>query len=285
MVGDGIGFADLSFWLKIEVSGTDALGWLNDLISADLAGLSAGEARRSLLLSPTGRVRAEFTVALADDALLLIQDPSQPKPIHQLLAPYVLSSDVLLEDRTEDLALFALPGLTGGPELPPGAEVVRPSCLGGGGGADLIVPMAERQGLLRRLGEAFAQAGNEEVEAWRIAAGIPRFGVDVFEDDLPQEGGLDEAVAFDKGCYLGQEAVAKVTNLGHPRRLLIPLETEGPVSPGEPVHADGSEVGEATSVAEVAGRTVVLARVRWEAREEPLRTGAGAILRRRETSL
>jgi folate-binding protein YgfZ len=277
----GRSFADLSFWRKVTVRGGDAGGWLNDLVSADLAELEPGRATRSLLLSPTGRVRADFTVAMQGEAFLLIQDPSQPRPIDELLAPFLLSSDVSLDDRTEELALFAFPALAD-PPTAPGAEVWSPSCLGGGEGLDLFAPGTERDRLLRSLGESFAQAGNEEVEAWRIAAGIPRFGVDVFEDDLPQEGGMDDAIAFDKGCYLGQEAIAKVRNLGHPRRLVIPLEAEGAVSPGDPLEADGIEVGEATSVAQTGGRTLVLARVKWEAREGPLRTGTGVPLSRRD---
>lgn len=281
LLAAGRSFADLSYWRNIAVTGSDAAGWLNDLVSADLADLRPGGAAQSLLLSPTGRVRADFTVAMQDDAFVLIQDPSQPRPIDELLAPFVLSSDVSLEDRTEELALFAFPGLAVAPSAS-GGEVSSPTCLGGGRGVDLITPEDRREPLLQSLGESFARAGNEDVESWRIAAGIPRFGVDVFEDDLPQEGGLDEAIAFDKGCYLGQEAIAKVRNLGHPRRLVVPLEAEGAVSPGEPLEANGADVGEATSVAETGGRTLVLARVKWEAREGPLRTGTGVPLRRRD---
>ena len=214
----GRAFADLSSWRKVAVSGGEALEWLNDLASADISDLGPGRARRSLLLSPTGRIRAEFTVAVPGGNLLLIQDPAQPTAIDALLEPYVLSSDVQLEDRTGDLALYAFPGRSS-PDSP-GTAVSTPSCTGAG--ADLIALAEDHDFLLRSLSTAYTLAGSEALEAWRIAAGIPRFGVDALEEDLPQEGGFADTVSFEKGCYLGQEAVAKVRNLGHPRRQQAP---------------------------------------------------------------
>jgi folate-binding protein YgfZ len=273
----GRAFSDLSFWRKIGVAGADASSWLNSLISADISDLSAGRARRSLLLSPTGKVRAEFTVAVVPGGnLLLIQDPMQPRSILDLLSLYTLSSDVTLEDRTQELALFAFPGRTEPPGAA-GAATSAPSCLGPG--ADVIAPAEDHGFLAAQFSKLATPVGNEDIEAWRIATGLPRVGVDVLEDDLPQEGGLAGAVSFEKGCYLGQEAVAKVQNLGHPRRALLRLEASGPVSPGDPIEADGKEAGEVTSAASLDGRTVLLARVRWSARQHSLQTSGGVELR------
>jgi folate-binding protein YgfZ len=273
----GTAFADLSHWRKVRVSGSDAATWLNDLISADIADLSPGRSRRSLLLSPTGRIRAEFTVAGLEDALLLIQDPRQPGHVGDLLSPYTLSSDVALDDRSGHLALFAFPG---GAEAPDVSRTARsaPSCLGEG--VDLLAAMAEHDRLLSTLRQERTLATSQDVEAWRVTHGVPRLGPDVLEGDLPQEGGLTDAVAFDKGCYLGQEAVAKVRNLGHPRRLVIHLEGSGPVSPGDPVEVSGRDAGSITSVARSGDGVVALARIRWDAREGPFRTRAGMELRR-----
>jgi folate-binding protein YgfZ len=121
-------------------------------------------------------------------------------------------------------------------------------------------------------------AGQEDLDAWRTAAGISRFGVDALPGDLPQEAGFEEAVSFDKGCFLGQEAVAKVRNLGHPRRVVVHLTAEAEVSAGEDVESGSTKVGEVTSVATVDGHQWLLARVRWEDRERPLRTAAGVTL-------
>jgi folate-binding protein YgfZ len=183
-----------------------------------------------------------------------------------------------LHDRTGEFAVFAFPGRTEAPDAP-GTTHSAPSCLGPG--VDLLAPADDYDVVLRSLSEPYAHAGNEEVEAWYVAAGIPRFGIDALEGDLPQESGLSSAVSRNKGCFPGQEAVAKVDALGHPRRLVLPLEADGPASPGDAVLLDDSEVGEVTSAATVGGRTLLLARLRWEARDGPLRTGLGTELRPR----
>lgn len=272
-------FADLSEWRAIEVSGTEATEWLNDLVSADIASLEPGSSRRSLLLSPTGRLRAEFTIARhRPSALLLLQDPGQPSAIDRLLVPYILSSHVELRDRSKERRLFAFPETD---DLPPGlpGTALRPSCLGSG--MDLIVPANEVASALTQIGERFSKLSPGELEARRVARGIPRLGVDALEDDLPQEAGMESAVSFDKGCYLGQEAVAKVRNLGHPRRLLIRIDTAAPLARGDSIFVNGDEAGRVTSAVRFDGRTTGLATVRWAAREGPFQTKEGAELEAR----
>jgi len=127
--------------------------------------------------------------------------------------------------------------------------------------------------------EGVGRKTEDDLEAWRGAAGVPRFGVDATEDDLPQEAGLAGAVSFGKGCYLGQEAVAKVRNLGHPRRVLFHAEANAPVASGDAVVVDGRDAGRVTSAATANGRTLAFAQVRWDAREGPFTTPAGVNLR------
>lgn len=277
---EGRAFADLSPWRKVAVSGSEAAGWLNDLISADIAGLEPGTARRSLLLSPTGRIRADLTVTPFEDGLLMVQDLEQPAPIDELLAPYVLSSDVRLADRTGDLALLACPGMDRAPDVPAVARW-RPSSLGPG--TDVLVEASgpakdTAVGALRAAG--LEPAGLEDLEAWRVESGIPRFGVDLLEDSLPQEAGLDHSIGYEKGCFLGQEAVAKVRNLGHPPRVLLPATTGGSVGAGDAVVADGRPVGVITSATpDPEGGTAVIVRIPWRARGMPLATPDGTPIR------
>jgi folate-binding protein YgfZ len=268
----GKALADLSSWRKIEVSGADGTSWLDALVTADLEDMRPGRARRSLLLSPTGGVRADFTVVNPNGGLLLIQDPSQPRSIFDLLSPYILSSDVQLSDRSEDLALFAFPGLAMAPDVP-GATPSVPSCLGQG--ADLIAPVEGHERFLSDMADTFALAARDDVEAWRVRAGIPRFGQDVTDEDLPQEGGLEAAVSFGKGCFLGQEAVAKVRNLGHPRRVLLLVEADAPLRQGDQIFSEEASIGTVTS----ASGNIAIAKVRWQAREGPFRTSGGSELR------
>jgi folate-binding protein YgfZ len=279
LLDSGEGFADLSHWRKVAVGGADALPWLDSLVSADLDGLAPGEARHALLLSPTGRVRAQFTVAVPSrgDRILLVQDPAQPRAVDRLLAPYVLSSDVVLEDRTEALALFALPGRSRPPDRLE-APAWSPSCLGRG--VDLAPAQSDRERTLSSLRRSLVGVDPSGLEAWRVAAGLPRVGTDVAEEDLPQEAGLAGAVSPDKGCFLGQEAVARARNLGHPRRILLQLHASEPVllAPGDPVMVRGRPVGRITGVASWRGGTVVRARVPWEAREGPFLSPSGVPL-------
>lgn len=276
-LSSGGAFVDLSGWRAISVTGGDAWDWLNDLVSADVSGLGPGTARPSLLLTPTGRIRAAFTVAVHQDSPLLIQDPAQPS-VRDLLAPYVLSSDVVLTDRTGTVAIQAFPGRQDPPEGAgwPDVVVSRPSVAGAG--LDLFARAEDRDELVRALSAGFAPAAYADLDAWRVVAGVPRLGIDALPDDLPQEAGLADAVAFDKGCYLGQEAVARTRNLGHPRRLVLHLVTDASVSPGEEVGVEGSPVGEITGAVKSDGRWWVLARIHWDAREGPLRSTTGVPL-------
>jgi tRNA-modifying protein YgfZ len=272
---DGRAFVVLSTWRAVLAEGSDALPWLNDLVTADLAGLVEGEARRTLLLDRTGHIRADFHVGRIPEGLLLLQDDVQPRSVADLLELYVLSSDVSLHDRSGDVTVFAGTGIADAW----GPGTLRPSPFGSGA---MIAVAAERADQTR---DAFAQelveVGREAAEAWRIRRGEARVGVDVGETALPGEAGLDRLVDQTKGCFLGQESVAKVRNLGHPRHVVVNLSAPHSLFPGEPVVADGTQVGMVTGLApRDDGAYAVLARVRWDAREADLATAKGVSLRR-----
>jgi folate-binding protein YgfZ len=269
---EGRAVVDLSGWRKCLARGAEAFEWLNDILTAELSGLGSGEGRRTLLLSPTGRVRADLTVTSFRDGFLLLQDPVQTMSIKDALAPYVLSSDVDLEDVSSDLGLAALPeGVS-----PEGVATFRPSPLGTGLGAvtegDAIPEVPE-----------LVVATSEDFDAYRIELGVPRVGADLGEDSLPHEAPLEAAIAHDKGCFLGQEAVAKVRNLGHPPFVVMALRGPGGIARGDPVVAAGSEAGRITSATGLDGETAALARIRWPAREAALATDDGKELRRAAT--
>lgn len=266
---EGRAFVNLSSWWKVGVRGTDASGWLNDLLTAELDGIAPGEMRRSLLLTPTGKIRASVGVVLHDAGYLLIQDPLQPTRIDSFLEPYVLSSEVHLSDRTEELELLATPP---GASLS-GAARFSPSILGLE--ADLIAPKGS-------VGppESLVEAGLEDVEVWRVRHGVARFGVDLTTDSLPHEVELGDAIAYEKGCFLGQESVARVRNLGRPPFVLVAAIATGTVEQGDLVTADDREAGIVTSAAPSASSgTAVIARIRWALKDAPLQTASGVDLR------
>ncbi|HEX5936699.1 MAG TPA: hypothetical protein VFZ75_03250 [Actinomycetota bacterium] len=271
------GSVHLSDWRVLAVRGADARRWLHDLVTADVASLEDGRARRSLILSPTGRIRADVHVGAVGASFLLLQDPIQPEPVAEILAPYVLSSDVELEDRTGEAEVFAV---LDGEAVEDGDEAVRlePSVLGSG--RTVLTPAGAPA---RALGERLREAGLEEigpvdVETWRVRRGTARVGVDIGSDALPAEAGLEDTIDFTKGCFLGQESVAKVRNLGHPPRLLVAVRSTSRLEPGTPVLAGGEPVGAITSAVEVAVGSVGIARVRWDAAARPLAAdGAGPL--------
>jgi tRNA-modifying protein YgfZ len=269
---EGRAVVDLTGWRKALVRGTDAAAWLNDILTSELSGLMAGEGRRTLLLSPTGRVRADLTVTPYRDGFLLLQDSIQAASIRDALAPYVLSSDVELADLSNTVGLAAVPeaSLEGMPTF-------RPSPLGTGFG--VVVEEGSSPDL-----PGLVAATPEDFDTYRIELGVPRVGVDLGEDSLPHEAPLEEAIAQDKGCFLGQEAVAKVRNLGHPPFVVVALRGPAGLERGDPVVANGAEAGRITSAVGLDGGTAALARIRWAAREAALVTERGEEFHRATTS-
>ncbi len=273
---NGTAFAELPGWRVIAVRGADAPAWLHDLITADVEGLSAGQSRRSLLLTPTGRIRADLHVARLDGSFLLLQEERQPEAVDAILDPYVLSSDVELEDRSERSVIVAVLGGMAAEDGDDGL-VLTPSVLGRG--QDVVVPPGEPADRLReRLhGRGFLEVTPADLETWRIRRGTVRMGCDFGPDALPAEAGLEDTIDLTKGCFLGQESVARVRNLGHPPWVLRLVRSKAPIVPGAPVLVDGASVGEVTSAAEDDGGTDAIVRIRWAAASGPLSTGTGPL--------
>jgi tRNA-modifying protein YgfZ len=271
-------FAELRGWRLLVVRGADAPGWLHDLVTADVRTLEPGGARRSLVLSPTGRIRADLHVALEADGFLLLQDPAQPEPMEAILSPYVLSSGVELVDVSRRLAAFAVLGgdaAEDGITVEDGSIVWSPSPLGVGAG--VVVDAGEPARRLRAtLATDLVEALPEALERWRIRRGIPRMGADFGTDALPAEAGLEGTIDFTKGCFLGQESVAKVRNLGHPPRAILSVRSGDPLVVGMPVRSGDATVGEVTSVA-ADDASLGIVRVRWGAAGEALATPAGPL--------
>jgi hypothetical protein len=274
----GRAFAELEDVAVTIVSGGDARDWLNDLVTTDVMTLERFDTRPSLLLSPTGRIRASFHVlGLGDTGFALAQPSDQPALIADLLVPYVLSSDVTIYPSR--FRLFAVPGGDG--SLSWLDDVWRPSVLAGG--FDILVGASDEHVLddvrERLRNDGLEAVGPDAVGARRILRGDPAFPADLDEESLPAEAGLDGPPVTDrsKGCFLGQEAVAKVANRGHPTRVVLAVDVGGPVATGEQVLADGRAAGAVTSAWGDSG----LVRLRWEARDLDLSTASGTPIRRR----
>lgn len=272
---NGVATIDLSHLLCVEVEGADAVAWVDALVTSGVSTLAPGETQRSLLLTPTGRIRADITVVRTGEGLILLQDPAQPEPIDDALEPYVLSAEVSLARRS--VALFQVPR---DPGIPGTLWSARPGPVSRG--VVIAFPLDERERVAAALADTFVPAERDDLECFRIRAGFARFPDDLLPTSIPAEAGLDRIVVdASKGCFLGQESVAKVRNLGHPSHVVLHLWLDKDAVSGNPVFEGGERVGSVTSVCPTDAGCHVMARLRWKAEEEPrhLSDGRGHLYR------
>lgn len=245
----GFGVVDRSHRGVLRVTGPDRLSWLHSLTTQDTERLAPGSAVEALVLSPVGHVEHHLTLTDDGAATWIHTEPGEAVSLLEFLTSMRFMLRVDPQDVSADYAVLTVLG----PDTPAGD-------LGGlrldaGLGTDLIVARPELAGVaggLRSAGGALA--GMWAYEALRIAAGRPRLGLDTDHRTIPHEvGWIETAVHLTKGCYRGQETVARVHNLGHPPRRLVLLHLDGSEdrlpARGADVSLDGTSVGFAGSSA------------------------------------
>ena len=255
---DGVGAAtaglvDRSNRGVLKITGADRLSWLHSLTTQHLEGLTPGGSAQALVLSPTGHV--EHHLSLSDDgtSVWVHVEPGTAAA----LAAFLESMKFMLRVEVADLSAGAavLTVMGPGAEVTAGLEtaglegVLGRVSPGPFGIIDLIVArelLGDVAAELVRRGAV--PAGMWAFEALRIAARVPRFGLDTDHRTIPHEvGWIETAVHLSKGCYRGQETVARVHNLGHPPRRLVFLDLDGSVdrlpAHGSPVELDGATIG------------------------------------------
>ena len=218
------GLVDRSNRGVLRITGPDRLSWLHSLTTQHLERLEPGVSAEALVLSPQGHIEHHLT--LADDGSA-VWAHVEPGTIGSL-ADFLISMRFMLRVEPEDVTAQYAVLTVHGPQMPAAAGLPG-IVVSTGFGTDLIVPRAElaaRAAELRSAGAALA--GLWAHEALRIAAGRPRFGLDTDHRTIPHEvGWIETAVHLSKGCYRGQETVARVHNLGHPPRRLVLLHLDG----------------------------------------------------------
>jgi folate-binding protein YgfZ len=233
----------------VTVTGADRLGWLHSLLSQHLADLVPGAATQTLLLSPNGHIEAHAHVVDDGATTWLHVEPGTAAGLVDFLRKMQFLMRVEVQDVTSSYGVLTLVG-PAAQAVPVPADVLA---LAEPGHVDLLVPRAALATVADALVEAGAPlAGFDAYEALRIAGHRPRFGVDTDHRSIPHElGWLGDAVHLDKGCYRGQETVARVHNLGRPPRRLVFLQLDGSAealpAPGSAVDLDGRTVGYAGS--------------------------------------
>ena len=229
----------------VRITGEDRLSWLHSLTTQDIEHLAPGETAQALVLSPQGHIEHHLTLADDGTALWAHVEPGTAEALLSFLQSMRFLLRVDPADVTGDFAVLTLKGPATAAEPPEGTVVSMADSFG----IDLVVPRDRLRDISADLERSGVRlAGLAAYEALRIAAHRPRLGLDTDHKTLPHEvGWIDTAVRLNKGCYRGQETVARVHNLGHPPRRLIFLHLDGSEdrlpAHGDPITADGATVG------------------------------------------
>lgn len=227
----GKAFADLSHLPALAISGTDRLTWIHSLCTQDVEHLAPGEWKSGFILDPQGHI--EFPLLMIDDGdtLFIFTEIVSAEPLKKFLESMKFMLRVEVRDASGEVALFRAPGFS---------DAI--------GGPYALVPRSEKASMTANFALTAMQVGTWALDAQRVAAGRPRFGFESDPKTIPNElGVLNIAVHMNKGCYRGQETVAKVFNLGKPPRRLTLLHLDGSgvdlPTPGTQITLDGKAVG------------------------------------------
>ncbi len=290
-VRKGVGLIDLSFRGKIEVTGKDRVSFLHNVFSNDIKSLGLGTGCYATLLDAQGRILVDTTVYAFANSFLLETESGLEKKIIQSLEKLHVNEDVRLKDVTQDWILISLQGpkaealvgaLIHGPVMVSGefhhtnftllgipATLIHRS-ITGEKGFHLLIPKEKGEPLVKRIVEmgklyGLSPVGFGAYEILRIEAGIPRYGIDMDEKVMLPETGLETVAASEtKGCYPGQEVVARIKTYGGLNRKLSGLSFDtlkGLPRPGDRVLNGKEEIGFVTSACHspTLGKGVALA--------------------------
>lgn len=276
----GAGLFDREGRGLLVVRGGDRARWLNGMITNDVSKLMPGPERsgcHALLLTPIGRIVAELHVLLRPDAFWLETERERVAPARARLEKLLIADDVTLADESERFVRLAVEGpraleivRAAADEAGALEDLKRDACLdlrlagaaivafasgwSGEPALQLFVPREAAAAVRDSIVAAGAprglvEAGAGVLETLRIEAGVPRFGTELSEQVLPPEARLEGAISYTKGCYTGQEIIARMRSRGSPSHLLVGLALDGPPLPlpGDAICAGGRSIGEVTS--------------------------------------
>jgi folate-binding protein YgfZ len=248
----GSAWADLSHLSVVAVSGDDRLKWLHDLTTQFLTDLEVGIWKSAMILDPQGHVEYQFNLVDDGSTTFLTLDPGYAQTLIAYLTKMKFMLKVEVRDATSEFAVLRAPGAA--------TDI---------GGPYALVPRAEVAQMAQTFGAVATQVGTWALDAERVAAGRPRIAFETDHKSIPNElGVLNGAVHMNKGCYRGQETVAKIFNLGNPPRRLVML------------HLDGSDVGFPATGTKIENDGVVVGFIGTVARHHELGTIALAMIKR-----
>jgi folate-binding protein YgfZ len=284
------GVFDLGFRAKIQLTGGHRVRWLNGMITNNVRDLAPGHGVYGFLLTPQGHIQGDVYAYQRGDSLLMDTDQTQLEKVLGIFRRYIIMDDVQIGDLARKLTAIGLAGPSSGDVLKragidfPSLQALQLADVTWREIRMTVVrgdnPLVELYELwlspenLAAVWDALIAAGagpvnSAALELLRIASGIPRYGQDIRDRDLPQETEQQRALSFTKGCYIGQEIVERIRSRGSVRRGFTGFEIDGPLpAPGTKIEANGKEAGEITSTAylpvENGDRAVALGYLRRE---------------------
>jgi tRNA-modifying protein YgfZ len=254
---DSCGLVDRSERGKLALTGPEAKTFLHGQVTNDIEGLEPGRGCYAAFLTHKGKMLGDLRVLDLGDELLLDTERVALQELFNMIRRYKLGSDVELHKRTVELALLSLVGpharrVAGAEDLVEEhanrrSEIagVRVVLVATDVGIDVLAPAESKAAVAAALG--VPEVDEAAAEVVRVEHGRPRYGVDLDDGVIPQEAGLNErAVSFSKGCYVGQETVARLHYRGKPNRHLRGLRLSEPAEPGAVLRLDDKEVGRPT---------------------------------------
>jgi len=288
-----VGLIDLSFRTQVKFMGEDRTDFLQGMLSNDVKALRPGDGCPATLLTEQGRIVADLHVYAEESAILLDLDARIKQKTIEALDRFIIADDVEIEDLSAYQVTLAVQGpaateglaAAGFSSLPEQELQHRDATLAevqvrvirsdqtGKGGYEFHVPSDRASVVWQALAQldGLLPVGHTVLNMLRVEAGIPWYGLDMDEDRIVLEVGLDRAISFHKGCYLGQEVVERASARGHMNRLLsgFLLQNEGQAAlptRGDRLLKDDKEVGWLTSVttSPTLGRPIALGYVRRE---------------------
>jgi folate-binding protein YgfZ len=252
--------ADRSERGKLRFTDEQRAWFLHQVMTQAFEDIAPGEARETAMLTAKGRMRGYLEVVATEDALLAHFEPELRATLPDEIRRYVFATRVVVEDVTDTMGLVLVAGEEWRERVAEAGVdgIVQPTKGLGAPAGYVWVPPGEAAAAVEALVEAGgAPASEERLEAVRIAHGVARWGRDMDFKTIPQEAGIDAvAVHYDKGCYTGQEAMAKIHLRGKVNRHLRRIVPESAVEPGAEVAQGGAKVGVVTSAAD--GRALAL---------------------------
>ncbi len=265
------GIYSLNTRSKIRLTGNDRVRWLNGMITNNVRDLAVGRGIYAFLLNPQGRILGDLYAYNRGDSIWLDTDESQVAKMLEIFDHYIIMDDVEVENISSQTTAVGISG-------PKSSDVLGAAGIEEGGLQSLEfrdlqwkqIPLTlvrceheKRQSYeiwlapehAQQIREALVQSGampvdDAALELYRVARGLPRYGQDIRERDLPQETEQTRALNFSKGCYVGQEIVERIRSRGAVHRGFTGFVFEGdPVATGSKIQVEGKDVGEITSSA------------------------------------